>query len=652
MQEEMLQMVDEDEVENVGIMSGFMDDLDELMAEITEEEMAGETSEDADTAVMMSRTPDSPEILMNNLRGNMRSIDARREELADLVGYNAAAETPEGVLALLQPVLAQQEAVPPMPMGPPPGMAPPGMPPPGMPPPGMPPPGMAPPGMAPPPEIMGPVSPPMPAGIESISVDETIMPAGMQYGGSVQNFNRGSGAMGVTPADDAFIAYPSDVVAEAKRRVHQMMDGGMIRNYNQGGAVQYYAEGPDERGVTPAGRYSPAVVGAADEYIQSLLRQQPSAPTSDLATMMGKEQELYESLGLGTNQEDIQSQMLFDLGQAAFQYGSNVGPDGQPMRGSAAARLAQIASPLAGKIGARAGQMSKEGQALKMLALKGAQGKIATAQAADIALSKQQGDLARDIAKQEPAARMLSEVEVTQLGLDPAAGTWFMDGKGVPKLAGGREPAEIPPSLQDPYIKKGREAKFESDAEMVGQAKSGIGNIAKLDEALGIIEEGDINVGILSEVTSNFNRLKAQFLNDPEAASVVAQNQYLDSLLGSDVFTAIGTLGIGARGLDTPAERDFLIQVMTGSRTMDLEALRALTNFRKIREIKAIQAYNSAVAEGSLDEYFDLGYTKTLLDVPEMPIIELTTVAQVQTLEEAQIQAEIDAAAAARAAGN
>ena len=187
---------------------------------------------------------------------------------------------------------------------------------------------------------------------------------------------------------------------------------------------------------------------------------------------------------------------------------------------------------------------------------------------------------------------------------------------------------------------------------MVGQAKSGIGNIAKLDEALGIIEEGDINVGILSEVTSNFNRLKAQFLNDPEAASVVAQNQYLDSLLGSDVFTAIGTLGIGARGLDTPAERDFLIQVMTGSRTMDLEALRALTNFRKIREIKAIQAYNSAVAEGSLDEYFDLGYTKTLLDVPEMPIIELTTVAQVQTLEEAQIQAEIDAAAAARAAGN
>ena len=85
--EEVVQMVDDDEVENVGIMSGFMDDIEELMEEISEAEMNGiEEGEDADMARMMNRTPDSPEILMNNLRGDMRSIDARREELADLVG--------------------------------------------------------------------------------------------------------------------------------------------------------------------------------------------------------------------------------------------------------------------------------------------------------------------------------------------------------------------------------------------------------------------------------------------------------------------------------------------------------------------------------------------------------------------------------------
>jgi hypothetical protein len=105
---EKLQMVDDDQVENVGIMSGFMDEIDELMEEISGEER--EEGDDADMARMMARTPDSPEILMNNLRGDMRSIDARREELADLVGFREAEETPEGVLALLQPILAQQAA--------------------------------------------------------------------------------------------------------------------------------------------------------------------------------------------------------------------------------------------------------------------------------------------------------------------------------------------------------------------------------------------------------------------------------------------------------------------------------------------------------------------------------------------------------------
>ena len=80
--EEVVQMVDDDEVENVGIMSGFMDDIEELMEEISEAEMNGvEEGDDADMARMMNRTPDSPEILMNNLRGDMRSIDARQKNL-------------------------------------------------------------------------------------------------------------------------------------------------------------------------------------------------------------------------------------------------------------------------------------------------------------------------------------------------------------------------------------------------------------------------------------------------------------------------------------------------------------------------------------------------------------------------------------------
>jgi hypothetical protein len=114
-----IQMVDDDQVENVGIMSGFMDDLEGLLEELSAEEMEGmEEGDEADMARTMKRSPDSPEILMNNLRGDMRSIDARREELSDLVGFREAEETPEGVLALLQPILGQQAA----PMMPPQGM--------------------------------------------------------------------------------------------------------------------------------------------------------------------------------------------------------------------------------------------------------------------------------------------------------------------------------------------------------------------------------------------------------------------------------------------------------------------------------------------------------------------------------------------------
>ena len=133
---------------NSGIMAGFEDDM----------EMEGEEDE----MLPMARTPQNPEILMNNLRGDMRSVDARYQELADMVGEQAAQDTPPQVLALLQEHMAMmqqpQGGIGGLPQGQ--QMAPPGMP--GMPPPGGPqgmPPGMPP---AMPPGMEG--APPFPQG--------------------------------------------------------------------------------------------------------------------------------------------------------------------------------------------------------------------------------------------------------------------------------------------------------------------------------------------------------------------------------------------------------------------------------------------------------------------------------------------------------
>jgi len=149
-----------------GIMQGF-DDEEPMDMEENNDDMMDEVSR---------RSPRSPEILMNNLRGDMRSVDARYQELAEMVGEEAAMETPPEVLAMLQSQLLAQQA--PMGIGalPAQGMTPP--------PPSL---GGAP--MPTSPEMGGmpPMPPQMPQ--EPMPMDQGSMPPpqGFAYGGMVGN---------------------------------------------------------------------------------------------------------------------------------------------------------------------------------------------------------------------------------------------------------------------------------------------------------------------------------------------------------------------------------------------------------------------------------------------------------------------------------
>jgi hypothetical protein len=91
------------EARNSGIMSGF--DMDEM-----EEGEDVDTNADLEEMPPMARTPQNPEILMNTLRGDMRSVDARYMELAQMVGEEAAMETPPEVLAMLMGQMGAQQA--------------------------------------------------------------------------------------------------------------------------------------------------------------------------------------------------------------------------------------------------------------------------------------------------------------------------------------------------------------------------------------------------------------------------------------------------------------------------------------------------------------------------------------------------------------
>lgn len=331
--------MEEMDVENVGIMSGFKDDFDE---DVDFESMLSELDEGDDmydSAEMLERRPNSPEILMNNLRGDMRSIDARREELADMVGMEAAMETPDEVLALLQTTLGAGIGALPMDQGP--AVAPPAMPPEmGMPPampPGMPPEMGMPPGM--PPEMAA--APPMPPGMP---------PMNMARGGFVQRFSEGSDEDAVTPVETDASSFPPELVSQSQRE--------MLR----------------------------------------FLAQQP-LKTPSLREAMESRMPVYRELLGGDSREMTQGQTLLDIGQGFFNLAANRGPQGEVLRGSGVSRLAGAFRGVPAQIAARAGELGKQEQAVKLAALQAGEKDIENIRAQNVKLIESQRKTFTDIAK-------------------------------------------------------------------------------------------------------------------------------------------------------------------------------------------------------------------------------------------------------------
>ena len=82
----------------------------------------------------------------------------------------------------------------------------------------------------------------------------------------------------------------------------------------------------------------------------------------------------------------------------------------------------------------------------------------------------------------------------------------------------------------------------------------------------------------------------------------------------------IASLGIGARGLDTPAERDFLRDVMTGRVALEKDTIRRLTLLRAKMMKDAIKAYNSNLDEGMYKTFEqNSGRPLRKIEIPEIP---------------------------------
>jgi hypothetical protein len=161
-------------------------------------------------------------------------------------------------------------------------------------------------------------------------------------------------------------------------------------------------------------------------------------------------------------------------------------------------------------------------------------------------------------------------------------------------------------------------AQAERNEKVVIAAQSASDNIRKIDSAIDLLKTGDPTTGFGAELRNNIDRARALLAGDIKAGKKVADTQILDALLGSDVFPMIQSLGIGARGLDTPAERDYLRQVMTGTIQMDNKALIRLSEIRRNIETRAIEKYNTQLEKGELNKYFETqGIKPEKIEIPK-----------------------------------
>jgi len=558
--EKIMQVVEDDEIENVGIMSGFMDDIDDFLSEIMEEEQEAMSGEDDEMARVTGRTPDSPEILMNNLRGNMRSLDARREELADMVGFSAAEETPDEVLAMLQPVLAQQDMA----------------------------------------GIASMLSPPS-SGSPRVNPELLAPPA---PAGGVPSLPMAQGPMPMPPAAPA----PAPM---------QMKHGGL---------VQHFQDGSTEEGVTAVsdvtgGRYPREMVELALPQIKAMLAEQPQ-PVPSLLEEARKLEPAYAEL-LGVDRDSAKAQFLMSLGQAALRYAGNVGPSGERLSGSPIARLAAGFSDVPAAAAKAGASIAAQERQARLAAIQGAQADIDAVRAYNTALRDRQTDVLTDIAKQKPVGmtRPMTEKEMDDYGITDKTQPWVIDEEGTPSIAGGRPPVPLVDMSEDKRAMFGLEVTAENVKPMYENARKAVKDIANIDDTIDLIKNSEVDTGFGAELRQNIRRVQNLFSDDPERVRTLSDTELLNSALGKEVFGAISDLGVGARGLDTPAEREFLREVVAGRPTLTKDTLLRMAAIRRKAAVRNIEDWNELLSSGRGQDLFDVSgfYSTEPIVIPIIP---------------------------------
>lgn len=147
-------------------------------------------------------------------------------------------------------------------------------------------------------------------------------------------------------------------------------------------------------------------------------------------------------------------------------------------------------------------------------------------------------------------------------------------------------------------------AKIERRKERLVKMEAAATTIAEIDQLTKhIYDSGDlINFGPLAEIMNYKDKILG-FLGNEEAALRASNTELTKAMQGSGVFKLFQQLGVGARGIDTPAERDFMLAVLTGNIEQMRDTMLEMNSIRREKAVKDADAFFNHIDKSP--EYFE-----------------------------------------------
>ena len=153
------------------------------------------------------------------------------------------------------------------------------------------------------------------------------------------------------------------------------------------------------------------------------------------------------------------------------------------------------------------------------------------------------------------------------------------------------------------YFTEGGKQKEGRDSLDYKQAQQAVTDLERDEKLIRLLHKGNATTGFAAEWIQNINRTVNFFKDDKRLAEGVSDTQLVDVLTGAQVFPLIQALGIGARGMDTPAEREFMRKVLTGTLTLNKETLLEMARMRQKQSVGAIKNWDTRLNRGEVDDY-------------------------------------------------